>query len=286
MKRFVVSTDDTSKRLDVFVAGKMPAVSRAFVHRLCLSGKITVNGTEGIPKKKLHEGDVVEVQFDPKSPKNIPKIDMPIIYEDDDCMVINKPAGVLTHSKGAYNPEATVATFIRPKLHGLSGERSGIVHRLDRATSGIIIVAKNPDAQAWLQKQFSTRKVKKSYIAVVEGQLDPAKAIIDMPIGRNPKHPQTFRVGEGGKSAITAYETLQGGSKYSLVKLTPQTGRTHQLRVHMKHQGHPIVGDSLYGGEPADRMYLHALSLEITLPNRQRKTFVVDLPSAFNNIVG
>ena len=126
---------------------------------------------------------------------------MPIIFEDANCLVINKPVGVLSHSKGAYNPEATVATFIEPKLSGMIGDRAGIVHRLDRATSGVMICAKTPEALSYLQKQFSQRKVKKTYYAVIPGQLEPEEALIDIPIERDPQNPKTFRASQTGRTA-------------------------------------------------------------------------------------
>jgi len=145
-----------------------------------------------------------------------------------------------------------------------------------------MICAKTPEALSWLQKQFATRNVKKTYAAVISGQLSPEEAIIDMPIERNPKAPATFRVGPQGKHAKTAYKTVQTSQKYSLVELKPETGRTHQLRVHLNHLHHPIVGDSLYGGEAADRLYLHAEKLEITLlKDHERKVFEVPIPKQF-----
>ena len=215
----------------------------------------------------------------------IPDIELPIVYEDDDCVVINKPTGLLAHSKGAFNPEATVASWLRSHVQGLEGERAGIVHRLDRATSGVMIMAKTPEALSWLQKQFSQRKVKKVYTAIVQGKLQPEEAIIDMPIERNPKRPQTFRTGINGKPAQTEYKVVAVQHGRSLVVLQPRTGRTHQLRVHLLQLGHPIVGDSLYGGPEGKRLYLHATSLELTLPNRERKVFKVDVPDSFQELL-
>jgi 23S rRNA pseudouridine1911/1915/1917 synthase len=160
--------------------------------------------------------------------------------------------------------------------------RAGIVHRLDRATSGVMICAKTPKALSWLQKQFAERKTKKTYAAVVTGHLNPPEAIIDMPIGRNPRAPATFRVDAQGKSAVTHYKTVSQGDKYSLVELKPTTGRTHQLRVHLGHLGHPIVGDQMYGGEPAERLFLHAEELEITIQkDSERKVFTAPMPPEF-----
>jgi len=291
VKRFTIYAEDIKKRLDIFAVERLPELSRASVQKLCRQMNVLVNNKAEKQGYRLHEGDVVQIVYDPTRPDEIPDIDLPVLYEDDDVLVINKPAGVLTHSKGAFNPEPTVASWLNQRLshHNPtfsrlsleSGGRGGIVHRLDRATSGVMITAKSPEALAWLQKQFSGRKVKKTYLAIVQGSPDPPEAIIDMPIERNPKKPQTFRAGANGKAAITAYETSETNSRYSLIKLVPQTGRTHQLRVHLKQIGYPIVGDSLYGGEVATRLYLHAFSLEITLPNRDRKIFKVPLPTEF-----
>ena len=306
-----------AQRLDQKVVELLPELSRSFAARLIEGGKVMVNDEQQTKAGyKLRPGDSVTVDYDAAKEQIIQHIELEVLYEDRDCVVINKPVGVLTHSKGAFNPEATVATWLRQhvadqaaypnkgkeqpdkksrlfvgatrKTVGLSQlqrNRAGIVHRLDRATSGVMICAKTPEALSWLQKQFSQRKTKKTYAAVVKGTMTPELALIDMPIERNPKLPATFRVGPQGKSARTTYRTISKGSKgndYSLLQLQPETGRTHQLRVHLAHQGHPIVGDVLYGGEPADRLYLHAESLEITIPKgHERKVFTVLVPAAF-----
>ncbi|HSW37188.1 MAG TPA: RluA family pseudouridine synthase [Candidatus Saccharimonadales bacterium] len=271
-----------AQRLDLKVVELLPQLSRSSAEKLIETGKVEVNGRV-VDKSsyKIRPTDKVKVDYDFGALKKIPAIKLKVLYEDEDCVVVSKPVGVLTHSKGAFNPEATVATWLAARVKDLSGERAGIVHRLDRATSGVMICAKTPEALAWLQKQFSSRKVKKIYVAIIEGQLKEERAIIDMPIERNPKRPQTFRVGANGKSAITQYEVSRSNGKLSLVELSPQTGRTHQLRVHLAQLGHPIVGDNLYGGKPAERLFLHALSLETTLPNRERKIFRTTLPLEF-----
>jgi 23S rRNA pseudouridine1911/1915/1917 synthase len=282
----VIHEEQINQRVDVYVAASMPLLSRAFIQKLCDSGRITVNGDPTKPGYKLRQADVVAVDYDEAELGRVDDIDLPILYEDDDCVVINKPAGVLTHALGKHGSEASVASFLRSKVVGLEGDRAGVVHRLDRATSGVIIGAKNQEALSWLQKQFSQRKVKKTYMAVVKGQLDPSEAVIDMPIERNPKAPSTFRVGSNGKAALTRYKVVQEGKVFSLVELKPETGRTHQLRVHLAKVSHPIVGDPIYGtGKYGDRLFLHALSLEITLPNRERKTFAAPLPEEFERRV-
>ena len=281
----LVVTEVTS-RLDVFVAANIEDASRSFVSTLCDQGKVSVNG-KVIYKvsTKVHVGDTVQVDYDSTAAVEVPEINLDILYEDEDCLVVVKPEGVLTHSKGLYNPEATVSTFIRPYTKGMNDNRGGIVHRLDRVTSGLLICAKNEKSLAWLQKQFSDRKVKKTYVAVVEGELNPPKAIIDLPIERNPKKPQTFRVGANGKTAKTTYQVLGSNDNYSLIELTPETGRTHQLRVHMAYVGHPILGDLFYGGSPSNRVYLHAYQLELTLPNKTHKEFICPIPKQFKEIV-
>lgn len=278
-------------RLDHKVVELYPEMSRAFASKLIEQGKVKVNDeVETKAGYKIRYGDHIAVDYDAADEPPIPDIKLPVLYEDDDCVVVNKPVGVLTHSKGAYNPEGSVASWLRKRL--ISGEwqsttddagnaRAGIVHRLDRATSGVIICAKTPDALSKLQKQFSKRLAKKKYIAVVSGHLAQDHAVIEMPIERNPKKPQTFRVGPNGKLASTEYKVLKTSEHYSLLELMPKTGRTHQLRVHLNQIGHPILGDTLYGGKPAERMYLHAESLEITVPSSERLTFTAPLPTDF-----
>jgi len=274
-------------RLDQYVVEQMPQLSRAFAAKLIERGQVSINGSAQTKAgHKLRPNDTIQIDFDPKSHAEVPEIDIPVLYEDRSCVVINKPLGLLTHSKGAFNPEATVATWLHSRLAaGLSGERAGIVHRLDRATSGVMICAKTQEGLGWLQKQFSQRKAKKTYLAIVRGHLEKQEALIDMPIERNPRKPQTFRVGVNGKPSHTFYKVLETNEHYSLLQLMPQTGRTHQLRVHLNEIGHPIVGDTLYGGETADRLFLHALSLEITLPSRERQTFEAPEPAEFKEFM-
>ena len=278
-------------RLDQHLHKLFPNFSRALIQKLIKSGHVKVNGAVLTKTGQTLKGtEKVEADFNLET--NTDQIlELPIIYEDDGCVVLNKPAGVLTHSKGAYNPEPTVATWLATrKGYAFKDEsenmRAGIVHRLDRATSGVMICAKNPNALKHLQKQFQDRKAKKTYIARVQDRVRPEKAIIDLPIERNPKQPQRFRVGANGKPAITAYETLEyiEDKKIgidSLLELKPMTGRTHQLRVHMHYLKHPIVGDTFYDGRKARRLYLHAHLLEITLPSKERVTFEAPMPNDF-----
>ncbi len=269
-------------RADVLLARQYPQYSRAALAKLFAKGLVTFEGKTLKAGAKVVSDNTLEANIDSLVPDNS-DIDLPVLYEDDDTIVINKPAGVLTHAQGKFGSEASVATFLRHKVIGLEGDRAGVVHRLDRPTSGVIIGAKNAEALAYLQKQFADRKTKKTYIAIVAGQLKQKEAIIDMPIERNPKAPATYRVGVNGKTAKTQYKVLQESKTASLIELRPETGRTHQLRVHLAHLGHPIIGDPLYGtGHYSDRLYLHAQSLEINLPEtHEPKTFIAPLPPEF-----
>ena len=279
MRHFEVAAGQVGQRADKFLAGQYPEFTRSSLGALFERGFVMINDKPAKPSQTIKVSDSVKVDETLLKSKP-PKIDLPILYEDEDVLVIDKPAGILTHSKGALNSEATVASFIEPKLQGLSGNRAGIVHRLDRPTSGVIITAKTSHALAWLQKQFSARKTKKTYLAVVEGKLEPKQAIIDAPIARNPKKPQTFYVNSGGKPAVTEYKVIKELETSTLTELKPLTGRTHQLRVHIAYINHPIVGDGVYG-HPAEHLLLHAKSLELTLPNHQRLVFEAPLPAYF-----
>lgn len=271
------------QRLDHYLAEKYPEISRAFLQKLCNSEQVLVNSEPQKSGFKLKPEDSVKVLYDMDSIDKIEDIKLPVIYEDGNVVVINKPVGVISHARGRYWNEPSVASFIR-QITKQPGERAGIVHRLDRATSGVMICAKDAKTFAYLQKQFADRKVKKNYIAIIKGQLSPTEAIIDMPIERNPKAPSTFRVGSNGKPSQTFYKVVQTGA-FSKIELTPLTGRTHQLRVHLKHQGHPIVGDILYEGDKADRLFLHAHKLTLKLPNDKTQTFTAPLPKEFKEIL-
>jgi len=282
------------KRLDTYLASLYPDISRAFLQKLCNTEQVLVNDKPEKSGFKLKPDDKVKVLYDISAIEKIDNIELPILYQDDNVIVINKPAGVISHARGKYWNEPSVASFIRQHTRlsfrrdgqaNQAGERAGIVHRLDRATSGVMICAKNQETFSHLQKQFADRKVKKVYVAVVLGRLSPPEAIIDMPIERNPKMPSTFRVGVNGKISQTHYKVMESSKNYDLVQLEPATGRTHQLRVHMQHQGHPIIGDTFYEGETSDRLYLHAFELTINLPGDIPRTFQAPLPNEFKQIL-
>ena len=259
------------KRLDHMMVKIFKSYNRSTLQKFIESGFVSVDGVVAKkPNQKFEEGVKIELNI-PEEMRNA-DIKPEIIYEDDDVLVLNKPAGLLSEPRGQYCPERTLADF------------GYIAHRLDRDTSGVVIVAKTEEIQKFLKKQFQARTVHKTYYAVVCGRPKLDEARIDLPLIRDLKRPTTFRVDANGKEAETFYKVLKANDKYALVELKPTTGRTHQLRVHMKYLGHPILGDPVYGEEKADRLYLHAHSLEITLPNGKRETFIASLPQEFEDV--
>ena len=259
-------------RLDILLTEIYKSYNRSTLQKFIELGFVTV---DGILAKKSNQKFERGVKIDLKIPDEMKNADLvpEVIYEDENVVVLDKPAGLLSMAKGEYCPENTLEQY------GL------LVHRLDRDTSGVVIMAKNPEVQKFLKKQFQDRKAHKTYFAIVEGRpkLDAAK--IDLPIARDLKHPTTFRVDANGKASETFYKVIKANDKYSLVELRPTTGRTHQLRVHMKFLGHPILGDKVYGNEKADRLYLHAHKLEVTLPGGERRVFEAMLPKEFGDVL-
>ena len=262
-------------RLDIITLEHYPRYSRSTIQKFIKDGYVTVNSKViNKPNTLVDENDQIELTL-PETPSSQKP---PVIYEDENVIVFNKPHGMLSIKKGDYSPEPAIEDW---------GE---IVHRLDRDTSGVIIVAKNFATKSKLQKQFQQRKTHKTYYAVVEGAPKQPHAIINVPLTRNLKKPTTFMPNTDGREAITEYKVVKQGEKTALVKLKPQTGRTHQLRIHMAHIGTPILGDAIYNpkGTKANRMYLHAQSLEITIPGKEhgeRKIFTAELPKDFENAI-
>ena len=260
------------KRLDHMMVEIFKSYNRSTLQKFIESGFVRVDGIVAKkPNQKFVEGAYIELDV-PEDMKNA-DVEPDVIYEDDDVIVMNKPAGLLSEPRGQYCPEKTLADF------------GYIAHRLDRDTSGVVILAKTEDIQHFLKKQFQDRTVHKTYVAVVCGRPKLDEARIDLPLIRDLKRPTTFRVDANGKEAETFYKVLKTNDVYSMVELKPTTGRTHQLRVHMKYLGHPILGDPVYGTEKADRLYLHARELEITLPSGERKTFKARVPREFSNVL-
>lgn len=257
-------------RLDVLMGEYFKSYNRSSLQKFIEFGFVTVDGKVAKkPNEKYERGTKIDLKI-PTTMKNADLIP-DTIYEDETVVVLNKPAGLLSMPRAQYCPEKTLEDY------GL------LVHRLDRDTSGVVIMAKSEDVQMFLKKQFQDRTTHKSYYAVVEGRPKLDEAKIDLPIARDLKHPTTFRVDPNGKASETYYKVVKSNDEYSLVELRPTTGRTHQLRVHMKYLGHPILGDPIYG-KKADRLYLHARKLEITLPGGKRKEFVAKIPKEFEDV--
>jgi 23S rRNA pseudouridine1911/1915/1917 synthase len=303
--KFKVEEQFAGIRLDKFLAVNLSDRTRAFLQKLIKDGEVFVN-----EKKVLKNGSVLkigdEVEVNIPELKEIKakaeKIVLNILYEDKDIIVIDKPAGMVVHpSETGGHEKGTVVNAILHhcggELTGISGElRPGIVHRLDKDTSGVLIVAKTDLAQQSLMEQFSERKVKKEYIALVKGKVEPSHAIIDSPIGRAIKERKKMAITSegGGRKAVTEYEVekfLQDEAGiYSLIKAYPKTGRTHQIRVHMNAIGHPVVGDILYGDSKVNkhfefkyglkRQFLHAHKLTVFHPRTKKElTFESKLPN-------
>lgn len=271
----------TKVRLDIYLSTKFDTtISRSLWQKYIKAGYVSVNNkVVTTPKFEVDETDEIALNLPEKEQADV---DLPILYEDDDVIVVNKPSGLLTHAKGGLSDEPTVAEIIRPKTSfATDTDRPGIVHRLDRDTSGLLIIAKNSESAAHLQRQFAERIAKKTYIAITDGKPKLNAAKIDLPIGRNPSAPSTFRIDPNGKPAQTTYHVLAENDTQSLVKLKPTTGRTHQLRVHLAHLNAPILGDRVYGKSSDCRMMLHAQKLEITLPSGERKVFEAIVPDEF-----
>jgi len=258
-------------RLDTMMVGIYKSYNRSTLQKFIKNGFVSVDGEKVIkPNALFEEGVKIDLQI-PDEMKNA-DVKPAVIYEDENVLVLDKPAGLLSMAKGGYCPEKTLEDF------GL------LVHRLDRDTSGVVILAKDPKTQTFLRRQFQDRKAHKTYYAILTGVPKLDEARLNLPIMRDLKHPTTFRVDPRGKQSETFYKVLKSDGKHALVELKPTSGRTHQLRVHMKYLEHPIIGDPIYGTEKADRLYLHAGALEITLPGGKRQTFEAKMPESFENV--
>ncbi len=278
--------EEGGERLDRFIARAAPELSRSFVQRLIADGHVTVNGKPAKPSLKLTAGDGVEVILPPPTPSPVTAEDIPlsILYEDDDLLVVDKPAGLTTHPAPGHGTGTLVNALLAhlPRLpESDNPARPGIVHRLDKDTSGLLIVAKTPPALARLSAQFKSRFVKKTYLALVTGRVTPEKGVIDAPIGRDPVHRQRMAVTYTGRPARTGYKVLRYLPGATLLEAYPETGRTHQIRVHFAAVGHPVVGDATYGtpSRLVGRQFLHAYRLSFRLPSSGKPVeFTAPLP--------
>lgn len=274
--RLQVSESAQGKRLDQVLAAEL-GISRSLVAKLIKQNEVKVNGVVSRKSAEVFGGDQVEVLLPDESPKSLETpAPLPIVYQDVDIVVVNKPVGMAAHPAPSWEGPTVMGALLAAGQEIVTSgpvERKGIVHRLDVGTSGAMVVAKSQLAYDRLQDEFRERRVKKTYQALVQGYLDPAEGTIDAPIGRHPSRDFKMAVVAGGRPAITHYRTLESLPRATLVEVQLETGRTHQIRVHMQAIGHAIVGDPIYGANPLlakelglTRQWLHAVSLEFTHP--------------------
>jgi 23S rRNA pseudouridine1911/1915/1917 synthase len=293
INRYIVPDHIRNERLDIIIAGRMEKATRSSIKNRI--EKVFLNGKPVKLSKKVNGGDILEYSLSQIIESNITaeNIKLDIVYEDENVIVINKPAGMVVHP-AAGNYTGTLAQglkYILQEEHSDFGEndtRPGIVHRLDKDTSGIIIAAKNTDSLAYLSEQFKERSASKTYLAVLNGVIPQRKGQIETLIGRDRynRKKMTYKV-ETGKDAVTCYKVLKAWKKNSFVALYPKTGRTHQLRVHMLSMNAPIAGDPLYSRTKSDfGLMLHAYKLRIKIPGHDTvREFRAPLPDEFKNVI-
>lgn len=295
MKQQIVVTD-AGKRLDKLIHEQMPELTRSAVQRLIQDGCVTIAGKPVKKNAKAADGDVIEVEMpEPKEVAIEPEnIELDIIYEDADIIVVNKPKGMVVHpAPGNWSGTLVNALMYHcgDSLSGINGEiRPGIVHRIDKDTSGLLVVAKNDRAHQSLAEQIKVHSARRQYYAVVYGTPKESKGTVNAPIARHPVDRKKMAIVAGGREAITHYEVLEQYSGYSYLTFLLETGRTHQIRVHMAHIGHPIIGDLLYGPSKdpwkLQGQCLHAGALSLTHPiTGERMTFEAPLPAYFTNVL-
>ena len=304
----IVEAASAKARLDIYVSQITENTTRSYAKILIDTGKVLLNAAPSKASQKLKAGDIVEVTLEEAIPLDTPAEDLPveILYEDESIVVVNKAAMMVVHP-AAGNYTGTLVNALLFHLTDLSGiggvMRPGIVHRLDKGTSGVMVVAKNDEAHLSLTAQFKDRAVTKKYLALVLGRMPAANGVIESEIGRDNKNRKKISSNSSNKKeAVTFYEVKKVLDRFSLLELTPKTGRTHQIRVHLSESGHPIVGDELYGGvkrlhsipdtllrkrlKELDRFLLHAAYLSFAHPKtNERVEFSAPLPDDFLSVL-
>ncbi len=295
MEKIIVNENEKSIRIDAYLSNKKED-SRVKIQRLIAEGKIKVNEKNTKPSYKIQKSDIItieaeEVKETNLKPQNIP---LEVIYEDNDIIVVNKPKGMVVHPANG-NPDGTLVNAVmaicKGSLSGIGGEiRPGIVHRLDKDTSGIIIIAKNDKAHIKLSEQIKNHEVEKTYIALVRGVVKENTATINMPIGRSTKDRKKMAVSEKGKNAITHFKVIKRYKNYTLLEVKIETGRTHQIRVHLSQIGYPIVGDTVYSNGKNEwnikGQCLHAKSLKFKHPTTEKEMYLeAEIPKYFKDII-
>lgn len=298
MKKFIVNKEDENKRIDAYLAKKNEDISRVTVQRLIEEEKILVNDKKTKSSYKVQEKDTITLEEEIPKEVFLKAQDIPIeiIYEDNDIIVVNKPKGLVVHPANG-NPDGTLVNAImkicKDSLSGIGGKlRPGIVHRLDKDTSGILIVAKNDKAHINLSEQIKNHEVEKTYIALVRGIVKENEATINMPIGRSDKDRKKMAVKKNGKNAITHFKVIERFPKHNstLLEIKIETGRTHQIRVHLSHIGYPIIGDDVYSSGKNEwnvkGQCLHAKSLKFKHPITSKEMVLeAKIPEYLENII-
>lgn len=300
IKNIVVDKLEEKTRLDSYIAKKDENLSRSMIQKLLEENKITVNGNKEKASYKVQINDKIQIDVDEPKEIKLEAQDIPIdiIYEDDDIIAVNKPKGLVVHPANG-NPNGTLVNAImaicKDSLSGIGGElRPGIVHRLDKDTSGLLIVAKNDKAHINMSEQIKNREVKKTYIALVRGTIAENEATINMPIARSTRDRKKMAVCKDGKEAITHFKVLNryttSKASYTLLEIRIDTGRTHQIRVHMAEIGHPVIGDMVYSNGKnefgIEGQCLHAKKLEIKHPvTKKDMIFEAPLPEYFEDLI-
>ena len=292
-----INEENVGKRIDSFIPIVQKDISRSMVQKLIEQNNIKVNGKETKHSYKLKLNDEIEITIPEAKEINLKAQDIPlnVIYEDNDIIVINKPKGMVVHPANG-NPDGTLVNAVmnlcKDSLSGIGGEiRPGIVHRLDKDTSGAIIVAKNDKAHIALSEQLKNHEIKKTYLALVRGIIKENEATINMPIARSKKDRKKMDVDKDGKEAITHFKVLaRYKNKYTLLQINLETGRTHQIRVHLSHIGYPIIGDEVYSNGKNEwnvsGQCLHAWKLEFKHPITGKKiSLEAEIPEYFKNII-
>ncbi len=273
---FAADEGMANERFDRLLAERLPDMSRSLVQRLIKSGNATINDAISKPGYRVRPGDLIAVRLPDETPEVVlpENIPLDIVHEDAWLLVLNKPAGMVVHPALGHSSGTLVNAVLAycPQTVNVGGvERAGIVHRLDKDTSGLIIVAKDEPTRIALQRQFKRRQVAKTYLALVEGRVSPREGIIEAPIGRNKRQRKQMAVVRSGRPARTMYRAIEYFDHYTLLEVRPHTGRTHQVRVHLAWLGYPVVGDTVYGYRRrssllGSRHFLHAAGLRFIHP--------------------
>jgi 23S rRNA pseudouridine1911/1915/1917 synthase len=295
--RFVFQ-EEGQRRLDHFLVECLPELSRSRIQGAIKDGFVAVNASAVVKTgMMLENGAVVEIRIPPSQPTDLTPEEIPlrIVFENEDLMLVNKPAGMVVHPAAGHASGTLVHAALAhaPDMEGIGGEiRPGVVHRLDKDTSGLILVAKNERTQQMLQDQFRLRQVKKVYLALVDGMPPTPKGRVEAPIGRDPSKRKQMAVVplKRGREAVTEYFTVEKFPQHTLLEAHPLTGRTHQIRLHLAFLGCPIVGDTIYGfthpSLPLKRQFLHAARITFVLPGeKQASTFEAPLPQDLSAIL-